>query len=112
MWKPWSQFHAPDETPQFTVKSTGGYKSATERQIREALAIDSGDYNRLMNSKKEYGANCIVRQTVMFRDTVVDENTQKERENKGDDAEIAESEELQYIFVKLADHYGIELSST
>ena len=31
----------------------------------------------------------------MFRDTVVDESTQKERENRGDNAEIAESNELQ-----------------
>ena len=44
-----------------------------------------------MNSKKEYGANCIVRQTVLFRDSVVE----RERENGRGDADREELEDLQ-----------------
>ena len=55
------------------------------------MAIDAGDYVRLMNSKKEYGANCIVRQTVLFGDSVVE----RESENGRGDADREELEDLQ-----------------
>ena len=92
LWKQWSQFHPSDEAPEFTVKCTGSYKMSTERQIREALAIDAGDYDRLMNSKKEYGANCVVRQVVVFRDTVVVEQNEQ---NESEDDETIVRNELQ-----------------
>ena len=57
--------------------------TATERQMREALEIDEGKYDRLLNSKKEYGANCVVRQSVVWRDTIIDDvdDTDTDREN-------------------------------
>ena len=76
LWKHWSQYHQSEEEPDFSVKKTGKFKTCTERQIREALAIDGGKQQRLMNSKKEYGSNCIVRQSVVFRDSLVEDRQQ------------------------------------
>ena len=56
----------------------------TERQIREALEIDEGSYDRLLNSKKEYGANCVVRQTVIWRDTIVEDEDDSETDRNDD----------------------------
>ena len=55
IWKSWSQFHSSEEEPDFSVKKTGKYKTCTQRQIREALAIAGGGFQRLMNTYKEYG---------------------------------------------------------
>ena len=57
LWKHWSTHHEAEETPNFSVKLTGRYRTSAERQIREALEIDSYRMHQLMNSKKEYGAN-------------------------------------------------------
>ena len=58
------------EPPAFQVKKMGSYMSSTERQIREALLIQKGEYTNLMNSKSEWGTNSIPRQTVTFQDEI------------------------------------------
>ena len=71
--KHWSTHHETEETPNFSVKLTGIFKTSAERQIREALEIDSFRMDQLMNSKKEYGANSVIRQTVLYKDQDVED---------------------------------------
>ena len=55
LWKHWSAHHETEETPNFSVKLTGRYRTSAERQIGEALEIDSFRIDQLLNSMKEYG---------------------------------------------------------
>ena len=50
--------------PKFKVEKLGTYKTATERQIAEALEIEKGAQDELLNSKSEWGNNKIPRQKV------------------------------------------------
>ena len=65
LFKHWKNFHQEKETPpKFIVSKLGNYSSATERQLAEALAIERGEYNNLLNSKAEWGRNRIPRQVL------------------------------------------------
>ena len=60
MWKHWANFHNTEETQDYSIK-------------KEALQIDKHRSDSLMNSKKEYGANSVIRQKVLFKDQAVEE---------------------------------------
>ena len=84
LWKHWTNFHDPQEEPKFSVKLTGSCLSSTERQLKEALEIEYGQYDRLMNSKSEFGNNCVVRQLVRLGETILDEKNDSEPERTGE----------------------------
>ena len=65
--KHWLLHHGDrEDPPKFGFLLVGRHKSATERQLREALMIEDEDPSCLLNSKTEYGRNSVVRQTVEF----------------------------------------------
>ena len=84
LWKHWTNFHDPQEEPKFSVKLTGSCLSSTERQLKEALEIEYGQYNRLRNSKSEFWNNCVVRQLVRLGETILDEKNDSEPERTGE----------------------------
>ena len=63
----WEDYHG-GKTPKYEVKVLKTFKSATERQVSEALAIESGEYDLLLNSKTEFGRNAIAVQNTRFGD--------------------------------------------
>ena len=72
--KQWTNFHQEKpKPPKYQAKKLGTYLTSTERQIREAMVIQQGDYHNIMNSKSEWGTNTIPRQTVTFRDAEWDD---------------------------------------
>ena len=56
------------DPPPFTVEKLASHRSATERQIGEALEIEKGDFDELLNSKSEWGMNRIPRQVIQEED--------------------------------------------
>ena len=50
------------------------HKSARERQIAEAIAIEKADFDNLMSSKSEWGQNSIPRQKTVVADYVQGQN--------------------------------------
>ena len=79
LWKHWATFHSTEEAPDFSVKSLRTHRYSTERQICEALQIDKYKGDQLMNSKKEYGANSFIRQTVLYKDQTAEETQDQPR---------------------------------
>ena len=80
--KHWKSFHPSKTTPpKFTVKILSSHKSATERQISEAIAIEESDYDNLLNSKSEWGMNAIPRQKTVVDDQVQGRNKPPETAN-------------------------------
>ena len=67
------------------MKPLETYKYSTNRQIAEALQIDKYQRDQLMNSKKEYGANSVIRQTVLFRDQIAEKMTSQPSNQHTDD---------------------------
>ena len=57
------------DPPKFQAKKLGSYQTSTERQIREALVIQKGDYDNIMNSNSEWGEYLIPRQTASYMDS-------------------------------------------
>ena len=77
LYKHWKNFHPEKEAPpKYTVSNLGSYNSATERQLAEALAIERGDYDNLLNSKAEWGKNKIPRQVLQVDDATPAEDSQ------------------------------------
>ena len=65
--KHWSIHHGDrEDAPRYSFSLVGRHKTATERQLKEALMIEDENPDSLMNSKTEYGRNSVVRQTVQF----------------------------------------------
>ena len=65
LYKHWRNSNPEKEDPPaFTVAKLASFRSATERQISEALEIERGEYDELLNSKAEWGMNKIPRQVV------------------------------------------------
>ena len=79
LWKHWANHHSTEEAPDFSVKSLRTHRYITERQICEALQIDKYKGEQLMNSKKEYGANSVIRQTVLYKDQTAEETQDQPR---------------------------------
>ena len=79
LWKHWANHHNTEEAPDFSVKPLKTHKYSTERQICEALQIDKYKCDQLMNSKKEYGSNSVIRQTVLYRDQTAEETQDQPR---------------------------------
>ena len=69
LYKHWKNSHPEmGDPPPFTVDKVAAHRSATERQIGEALEIEKGDYDELLNSKSEWGMNRIPRQVIQQED--------------------------------------------
>ena len=69
--KHWKNFHqARTSPPKFKVKVLSSHLSATERQVAEAIRIEDGGYDNLLNSKAEWGANKIPRQKLVVEDQI------------------------------------------
>ena len=65
--KHWRIHHGDrEDAPRYSFSLVGRHKTATERQLKEALMIEDENPDSLMNSKTEYGRNSVVRQTVQF----------------------------------------------
>ena len=94
MWKHWTNHHDTEDEPRFSVKLVGSCISSTERQIKEALGIEFGKFDKLMNSKSEFGNNCIVRQMVRLGETVVDERFEHKNAVKNDVTPTENAEEI------------------
>ena len=63
LFQHWQVHHnAKKEPPAFECKLLGTHKSATERQLKVALAIAHNKCNILLNSKSEFGRNALVHQ--------------------------------------------------
>ena len=52
--------------PSFKYILMGVHRSALERQVKEALLISGDRSDFLLNSKSEYGRNCLVTRTITF----------------------------------------------
>ena len=79
LYKHWMSHHEEMRTaPKFSVKRLGTYLSGLERQIREALAIQAGEYDNLLNSKSEWAMNAIPRQRVVYKDVLWEQDPAKE----------------------------------
>ena len=77
--KHWKSHHEElRSAPKFSVKRLGTYLSSLERQIREALAIQAGDYDNLPNSKSEWAMNAIPRQKIVYKDVLWENDPAKE----------------------------------
>ena len=63
--------------PRFTIKCLGRYKTAAERQVREALLINNNRFDYLLNSKAEYGSNAVARQIVSYGDKILEERKEE-----------------------------------
>ena len=71
LFKHWTAHHGDQgKAPQFNVKKLGTYQSSLERQIRETLVIQEGEYDNLLNSKAEWGMNSIPRQRIVYNDVL------------------------------------------
>ena len=66
LYRHWQETHINEGQPEFRVEVLGTHRSATERQISEALAIQRGQYDELINNKSEWGMNCLVRHGTVF----------------------------------------------
>ena len=56
-----------------SVEVIKSHRTSTERQIWEALQIQGGDHDELINNKSEWGMNCLVRQETAYdREVVID----------------------------------------
>ena len=76
MVKHWKNFHGEEQAPSFSVKVVSKHRSATERQISEALLIEDGVFDNLLNSKTEWGGNRIPRQKTTIQDEVWNSSSQ------------------------------------
>ena len=70
----WQDYHHSDQgdNPKYEVKVLKTFRSATERQVSEALSIEGGDYDLLLNSKTELGRNAIAVQKTGYGDRLWD----------------------------------------
>ena len=66
LYRHWQENNKDEAEPEFTVEVIKSHRSATERQIWEALQIQGGKHDELINSKSEWGMNCLVRQETAF----------------------------------------------
>ena len=63
------EFHSTkEESPSFSIKVLGSWTTSTKLQIAEALEMERGDYDNLLNSKTEWGMNSVPRQRNTFKD--------------------------------------------
>ena len=61
LYKHWEEEHEDRKTPpDFSFSIMGRHSSATERQLKEALAISYEEVDILLNSKSEFGSNAII----------------------------------------------------
>ena len=61
LWKHWQEEHRERKTaPVYTYNLLSRHTSATEMQVREALAISNSKADIIMNSKSEFGRNSLV----------------------------------------------------
>ena len=51
----------PGRQPEFSFKMDRSWKTSLQRQIHEAIRIEETDPSDLMNSRSEWGANCVPR---------------------------------------------------
>ena len=75
--------HNEEEVPNFQFNVVQSFTSSLERQIREAIAIDSEDPEAKLNSKAEWGMNAIPR-IVVVQDTP---ESQDQHQNQGQEGE-------------------------
>ena len=61
LYRHWQEGHQDEAEPEFSVEVLGCHRSSTERQIKEALEIQRGKYDELINNKSKWGMNCLVR---------------------------------------------------
>ena len=66
-----------EHPPDFEVKPLKSYRTATERQVAEALNIECGDHDSLLNSKSEFGRNAIAIMDTRFKDKIWGQKTSK-----------------------------------
>ena len=76
-WKHQVNVHGGLGEPKFTIKVLGKYKTAAERQVREALLINNNRFDYLLNSKAEYGSNAVARQIVSYGDKILEEKKEE-----------------------------------
>ena len=76
-WKHQANVHGGLGEPKFTIKVLGRYKTAAERQVREALLINNNRFDYLLNSKAEYGSNAVARQIVSYGDKILEEKKEE-----------------------------------
>ena len=90
LYRHWQECHRDEREPEFSVKVMGSHRSSTERQIWEALEIEKGDYDHLINNKSEWGMNCLVRHGTLDRETEMskreDRQGDSERQSDSPDA--------------------------
>ena len=61
LWKHWEHSHEDRKTaPDFLFHLKGVHRTPTERQLREAIAIQYCESDILLNSKTEYGRNSLL----------------------------------------------------
>ena len=67
--KHWQTDHPElTEAPNFKHSLVKTFKTSTERQVYEAVMIDSVKCQNILNSKAEYRHNALVRRSIVFRE--------------------------------------------
>ena len=81
--KHWEEHH-PDlqEPPKFTFSVTHRCKTASERQIREALEIENFKGEITMNGKAEWGRNFVPRRVVFHQEEIWSPDEEREEEQR------------------------------
>ena len=83
LFKHWKICHPEEEeAPIFDYKCLRSYKTSTERQVAEAVFIDSIPYDIILNSKAEYRHNSLVRHRIEFKGAILQDSIeQTEKDN-------------------------------
>ena len=95
LYRHWQEAHKNEAEPEFTVEVIRSHRSATERQIWEALQIQGGKHDELINSKSEWGMNCLVRQETAFDREVRTVNQEAEGNSRATPDPSSETEIIQ-----------------
>ena len=81
--KHWAKCHPErTEAPIFSFNVGRTYRTSTERQVAEAIRIETTECVNLLNSKSEYRHNPIVRQTIEFRGEIWQDSKPEEQNDE------------------------------
>ena len=79
----WRECHEDRASqPEFRIKLVGTCRTSTERQIKEALLINSEDSDCLINNKSEWGQNPVPRQATEFKDRIWEDREDPEGQQR------------------------------
>ena len=86
-----TEFHS-DRVPLFTFHHLASYQTATERQIRESIYIDTYKCDNILNGKGEWGSNLIPR--AKFEDDTGNKTSTKLNRNSNTPQSVANATPL------------------